>query len=165
MRQILSRSLLTVAAASGILAAAGGYASADSGAEGSAAGSPGVLSGNSVDIPVDAPVNACGNTVDAVGVLNPAFGNSCANGAAATGTPAPPPPGAPQPVPHQAAPPRAHGMPPVPQQVPPAPAHHVLAQTGVGGREIGVAGATSAALLLGGAMFYRRAVRATARKR
>lgn len=164
MRQILSRSLLTVAAASGVLAVAGGYASADSGAEGSAAGSPGVLSGNSVDIPVDAPVNACGNTVDAVGLLNPAFGNSCANGAAATGTPAPPP-GAPQPVPHQAAPPRAHGMPPVSQQVTPTPDHHVLAQTGIGGREIGAAGATSAALLLGGAMLYRRAVRATARKR
>ena len=79
MRQILSRSLLTVAAASSVLAAVGGYASADSSAEGNAAGSPGALSGNSVQVPVDVPVNACGDTVDAVGAVNPAFGNTCAN--------------------------------------------------------------------------------------
>ncbi|WNI16482.1 chaplin [Actinacidiphila sp. ITFR-21] len=79
MRQILNRSLLTVAAASSILAAAAGYASADSTAEGAASGSPGVLSGNSVQAPVDVPVNVCGNTVDVAGVGNPAFGNHCAH--------------------------------------------------------------------------------------
>ncbi len=79
MRQILSRSLLTVAAASSVIAVTGGCANADSGAEGSAAGSPGVLSGNNVQAPVNVPVNVCGNTVDAAGALNPAFGNSCAN--------------------------------------------------------------------------------------
>ncbi|MFD0065100.1 chaplin [Streptomyces sp. NPDC056690] len=26
------------------------------------------------------PVNACGNTVNVIGLLNPAFGNSCSNG-------------------------------------------------------------------------------------
>jgi len=79
MRQILSRSVLTVAAASSILAVAGGYAEADSDAQGAAVGSPGVLSGNSVSAPIDVPVNACGNTVNAVGVGNATFGNTCAN--------------------------------------------------------------------------------------
>ncbi|MFF0224352.1 chaplin [Streptomyces sp. NPDC004629] len=53
---------------------------ADSGAEGAAVGSPGVLSGNVVQLPVHVPVNACGNTVNIIGLLNPAFGNTCANG-------------------------------------------------------------------------------------
>ncbi len=42
-------------------------------------GSPGVLSGNVIQVPVDVPVNACGNTVDVIGLLNPAFGNGCVN--------------------------------------------------------------------------------------
>jgi hypothetical protein len=48
-------------------------------AEGVAAGSPGVLSGNLIQVPVHIPVNVCGNTVNVIGLLNPAFGNSCAN--------------------------------------------------------------------------------------
>ncbi|MFG2647714.1 chaplin family protein [Streptomyces sp. NPDC048436] len=79
MRQVTRKGLITVAAATGVLAISGGYAHADSGAAGSASDSPGVLSGNSVQLPVDAPVNVCGNTVNVVGVLNPAAGNSCAN--------------------------------------------------------------------------------------
>ncbi|MCI3275710.1 chaplin [Streptomyces cylindrosporus] len=79
MRQVTRKSLMTVAAATGVIAAAGGYAHADSGASGSASDSPGVLSGNTVQAPVHVPVNACGNTVNVVGVLNPAVGNSCAN--------------------------------------------------------------------------------------
>ncbi|MFE9921992.1 chaplin family protein [Streptomyces sp. NPDC005774] len=80
MRQVTRKGLMTVAAASGVLAAAaGGVAHADSGAQGAAKGSPGVLSGNSLQAPVHVPVNVCGNTVDAVGVLNPSVGNSCAN--------------------------------------------------------------------------------------
>lgn len=62
-----------------MIAAAGGYAHADSGASGGATDSPGVLSGNTVQAPVNVPVNVCGNTVDVVGALNPTFGNSCAN--------------------------------------------------------------------------------------
>ena len=42
-------------------------------------GSPGVLSGNVVRIPIDIPVNACGNSVDVVALPDPAFGNTCAN--------------------------------------------------------------------------------------
>ncbi|MER7048793.1 chaplin [Streptomyces jumonjinensis] len=54
-------------------------AMADAGASGAAVGSPGVLSGNVIQIPVHVPVNVCGNTVNLVGLLNPAFGNTCAN--------------------------------------------------------------------------------------
>ncbi|MFE7899887.1 chaplin [Streptomyces sp. NPDC057424] len=79
MRQVTRKGLMTVAAATGVIAAAGGSAHADSGAQGSAAGSPGVLSGNSVQAPVHAPVNVCGNTVNVVGLLNPSMGNSCAD--------------------------------------------------------------------------------------
>ena len=87
MRQVTRKGLMTVAAASGVLAAAGGYAHADSGAQGSATNSPGVLSGNTVQAPVEAEVNVCGNTVNVVGLLNPAAGNKCSNGgkAAASG--------------------------------------------------------------------------------
>lgn len=216
MRQILSRSLLTVAAASSVLAAVGGYASADSSAEGNAAGSPGALSGNSVQVPVDVPVNACGDTVDAVGavnpafgnkcattsayatrsgasgtsdatgspgllsgntvdvpvhvpvnacgdsvdpvgILNPAFGNSCANGsAAAVGSTSQDPTGAGS---------TRSGAAPQQGQVTPATSHHDLAETGFSSSDVGAAGATSAALLLGGAMLYRRGTRAAARVR
>ncbi|MFE9683344.1 chaplin [Streptomyces sp. NPDC006285] len=79
MRQVTRKGLMTVAAATGVLAATGGHAQADSGAHGTASGSPGVLSGNSVQVPVHAPVTVCGNTVNVVGVLNPAVGNKCAD--------------------------------------------------------------------------------------
>ncbi len=48
-------------------------------AEGAAVGSPGVLSGNLVQVPVHVPVNVCGNSIGLVTILNPAFGNACAN--------------------------------------------------------------------------------------
>ncbi|WP_432115467.1 chaplin [Streptomyces sp. S1] len=80
MRQVTRKGLITVAAAGGVFAAVGGgYAHADSGANGAATNSPGVASGNSVQVPVHVPVNACGNTVSVVGLLNPAMGNKCAN--------------------------------------------------------------------------------------
>ncbi|MGW6138678.1 chaplin family protein [Streptomyces sp. NPDC055144] len=79
MRQVTRKGLITVAAATGVLAVSGGYAHADSGAEGGSSGSPGVLSGNTIQLPVDIPVNACGNTVNVVGLLNPSSGNDCAN--------------------------------------------------------------------------------------
>ncbi|MFC8124339.1 chaplin [Streptomyces sp. NPDC057302] len=46
-------------------------------AEGTAQNSPGVLSGNLLQVPVDIPVNACGNSLNVVGLLNPAAGNNC----------------------------------------------------------------------------------------
>ncbi|MEU5363598.1 chaplin family protein [Streptomyces sp. NPDC005925] len=85
MRQVTRKGLMTVAAATGVLAGMGGIAHADSGALASSSGSPGVLSGNSVSAPVHVPVNVCGNTVNVIGVLNPAMGNSCANGSGPAG--------------------------------------------------------------------------------
>lgn len=79
MRQVLNKSMIVMAAASGILSAAGGYAHADASADGVAANSPGVGSGNAVQVPVHVPVNLCGNTVNVIALLNPAFGNKCAN--------------------------------------------------------------------------------------
>ncbi|WP_327678132.1 chaplin [Kitasatospora sp. NBC_00458] len=67
------------AAVVGIVAAGAGSAMASSGAEGVAAGSPGVISGNQLQVPVHVPVNLCGNTIDIIGLLNPAFGNTCVN--------------------------------------------------------------------------------------
>ncbi|WP_329564965.1 chaplin [Kitasatospora sp. NBC_01266] len=67
------------AAVVGIVAAGAGTALASSGAEGVAAGSPGVISGNAIQVPIHIPVNLCGNSIDVVGLLNPAFGNTCAN--------------------------------------------------------------------------------------
>jgi hypothetical protein len=69
-----------VALGTGAVALGGaGLAMADAGAQGAAVGSPGVLSGNIVQVPVHIPVNVCGNTVSVIGLLNPAFGNTCAN--------------------------------------------------------------------------------------
>ncbi|WP_327357285.1 chaplin [Streptomyces sp. NBC_01304] len=79
MRQVTRKGLITVAAASGVLAVTGGYAHADSGANGKTSDSPGVASGNTIQLPVDVPINLCGNTVNVIGLLNPAAGNSCAN--------------------------------------------------------------------------------------
>ncbi|MET7795781.1 chaplin [Streptomyces decoyicus] len=126
MRQSL-KACVFVAAASGMLGAGAGTAYADAGAGGSTSNSPGVLSGNNIQVTVDAPVNACGNSVNGGAALNPAMGNACGTGAA----PAPvaqrplnaaPPPqaarkpvaepvrrhAAPEPAPHRAQPPVDH---------------------------------------------------------
>ncbi|WP_275898150.1 LAXTG-anchored chaplin ChpA [Streptomyces sp. CB09001] len=79
MRQTLSRGMVAAAAATGILSLCGSPALADSHADGAATNSPGAVSGNALQVPVDVPVNACGNTVDVIAALNPAFGNECEN--------------------------------------------------------------------------------------
>ncbi|MGW7362825.1 chaplin [Streptomyces sp. NPDC054841] len=80
MRQIRRTGLIAAMVTGGALAAAGaGAAHADSDAHGRAAGSPGLISGNTVQLPVHVPVNVCGNTVNVIGLLNPAVGNSCEN--------------------------------------------------------------------------------------
>ncbi|MFC1435160.1 chaplin [Streptacidiphilus sp. N1-3] len=79
MRSV-SKAGFLLSAAGALLIAGAGAASADSSAYGAAFDSPGVLSGNVIQIPVDVPVNICGNSVNVVGALNPAFGNSCSNG-------------------------------------------------------------------------------------
>ncbi|MEV7421421.1 MULTISPECIES: chaplin [unclassified Streptomyces] len=158
----------------------GGYGSHDEGASSTAlvTGSPGVLSGGGVQVPVDIPVNACGNSVDLVGILNPVFGNECVNG-----TPTAPPerpdapetPDTPDEVPEETTPPEDRSVVP-----PAAPPHHVphtentprpvtpavlpaarpaaesrLAATG-GDPHLLAAAASSAGLILGGALLYRR---------
>ena len=78
MRTMKKALVLSVAAA-GIALTGAGAASADAGAAGVAANSPGFLSGNLIQVPVHVPVNVCGNTVNVIALLNPAFGNSCSN--------------------------------------------------------------------------------------
>ncbi|MFF9912001.1 chaplin [Streptomyces sp. NPDC013457] len=78
MSRIAKAVVLSVGVAASVAGAAG-VAAADSLAEGAAVKSPGVLSGNVVQAPVHVPVNVCGNTVNVIGALNPAFGNTCAN--------------------------------------------------------------------------------------
>lgn len=84
MQRDLGRVILTAAAATSVLAISAVSATADSQANGATAGSPGVLSGNSIQAPVHVPVNACGNTVSVIGLLNPALGNACRNAQPAT---------------------------------------------------------------------------------
>ena len=78
MKRVTRNGVIAVAAASGAMAVAV-PAWADSGADGTAAGAPGVISGNDIQLPVHVPVSGCGNTVNVVGFLNPAAGNSCGN--------------------------------------------------------------------------------------
>ncbi|MET7860923.1 chaplin family protein [Streptomyces sp. NPDC005318] len=71
--------------AGGIIAAGAGAASATghgsgAGAHGVATHSAGVASGNVIQVPVHVPVNVVGNTVNVIGLLNPAFGNFGLNG-------------------------------------------------------------------------------------
>ncbi|WP_328871478.1 chaplin [Streptomyces sp. NBC_00287] len=69
-----------VAVGTGAMVVGGaGLALADAGANGKAVHSPGVGSGNVVQVPINIPINLCGNTVDVIGLLNPAFGNTCVN--------------------------------------------------------------------------------------
>ncbi|BCL31777.1 chaplin [Streptomyces aurantiacus] len=76
---MIKKIVAAVAATGGLVLAGAGVAAADAGAQGAALHSPGVLSGNVVQAPIHVPVNACGNTISVIGVLNPAFGNTCVN--------------------------------------------------------------------------------------
>ncbi|GAA0674971.1 hypothetical protein GCM10010193_29920 [Kitasatospora atroaurantiaca] len=78
MRNFKKAAVLSLAAA-GLVLGSAGVAGASAEAEGVAANSPGVLSGNLIQVPVHVPINVCGNTVNVIGLLNPAFGNHCAN--------------------------------------------------------------------------------------
>nr|WP_202516969.1 chaplin [Streptomyces sp. SID685] len=83
MRRATRNGVIAAVAASGAMAlawpVAAAFAADGASADGVAAGSPGLISGNGIQLPVDVPVNVCGNTVDVVGLLNPAMGNRCAN--------------------------------------------------------------------------------------
>jgi hypothetical protein len=75
----IAKAAAVTAAAGAVLATGAGVASADAGAGAAAVGSPGVISGNVVQVPIHIPLNVCGNTIDIIGLLNPAFGNQCTN--------------------------------------------------------------------------------------
>ncbi|MFD9729142.1 chaplin [Streptomyces sp. NPDC059072] len=83
MKKRLVRGTTMAVASAAMLMGGAGLASAHGGdgaaADGFAGGSPGVLSGNLLQVPVDVPVNVCGNTVNVIALLNPAFGNTCVN--------------------------------------------------------------------------------------
>lgn len=79
MMSRVMRGAALLAASGAVVLGGAAVASADAGAQGVAVGSPGVLSGNVIQIPVHIPVNACGNSVNVIALLNPAFGNTCAN--------------------------------------------------------------------------------------
>ncbi|MBL1093875.1 MULTISPECIES: chaplin [Streptomyces] len=76
---MLKKIVAAAAATGGLVLAGAGLAAADAGAQGAAVKSPGIVSGNVVQAPVHVPVNACGNTISVVGLLNPTFGNYCVN--------------------------------------------------------------------------------------
>ncbi|MFE5720425.1 chaplin [Streptomyces erythrochromogenes] len=75
----MRRGLAVALAAGAVVFGGASAASADAGAQGVAAYSPGVGSGNLIQVPIHIPVNACGNTVSIIGLLNPSFGNTCIN--------------------------------------------------------------------------------------
>ncbi|MEU9479389.1 chaplin [Streptomyces sp. NPDC048191] len=83
MRRATRNGVIAVVAATGAMAVAlpvsAAFAADGATADGSAADSPGLISGNGIQLPVHLPVNVCGNTVNVVGLLNPAAGNACAN--------------------------------------------------------------------------------------
>ncbi|MFI9354235.1 chaplin [Streptomyces lydicus] len=76
---MVKKIVAAAAATGGLLLAGAGLATADSGAQGAAVHSPGIVSGNVIQVPVHVPVNACGNTISVIGLLNPTFGNYCVN--------------------------------------------------------------------------------------
>lgn len=77
---MIKKVVAVAAATSGLVLAGAGVATAQSGAVGGSVGAPGVISGNVVQVPIHVPVQACGNTVNIIALLNPAFGNTCVAG-------------------------------------------------------------------------------------
>ncbi|GAA1909855.1 chaplin [Streptantibioticus ferralitis] len=80
MKRIITATALAAATCAAVIGAAGAASAGEPGgahAAGFAVGSPGILSGDVVQVPVNIPINVCGNTFNAVGLLNPAIGNVC----------------------------------------------------------------------------------------
>ncbi|WP_086172055.1 chaplin [Streptomyces pharetrae] len=132
----------------------GSVASGGASAHGVTEGSPGVLSGNNLQLPIDLPVNVSGNSVNVVGVGNPAIGNESVNdyGDHAISHTAVPKPRAPKPP---ATPDRSHVAPQAPR-TPHAPHATApsLAHTGADLTAPALAG--SLALIVTGGILYRR---------
>lgn len=76
------RSFATTAVLAGALALTGttaAHAADPDPTTGVAYDSPGVLSGDVIQVPIDIPINICGDSIDLIGLLNPATGNVCTN--------------------------------------------------------------------------------------
>lgn len=74
------RSFATAAVLAGSLALAGttaAHAADPDPTTGTAGNSPGVLSGNVTQVPVNLGLNLCGDSIDVIGLLNPAGGSTC----------------------------------------------------------------------------------------
>ncbi|MEU3522609.1 chaplin [Streptomyces sp. NPDC038707] len=72
---VITAALALAGTATAVASDGGGGASA----VGVATNSPGVLSGNVIQVPIGIQANVCGNSIDIIGLLNPAFGNICVN--------------------------------------------------------------------------------------
>ncbi|WP_129838868.1 chaplin [Streptomyces sp. RFCAC02] len=70
------KAALVLAAAGAALGAGAGSAAADAETQAVAAKSPGVISGNNVQIPIEIAPQLVGNSINVIGFLNPAFGNT-----------------------------------------------------------------------------------------
>jgi len=75
MTRILATTALAASFALATAATAAAYGGAD--ANGEAQNSPGIVSGNLVQAPVQIPINACGDSISVVGLLDSAFGDRC----------------------------------------------------------------------------------------
>jgi hypothetical protein len=74
------KKIAALTGATGALVVVGaGAAMADTTAHGFSQHSPGVVSGNTIQVPVSVPINACGNSISVIGLLDSAFGNNCQN--------------------------------------------------------------------------------------
>ncbi|UNO42945.1 chaplin [Streptomyces sp. MST-110588] len=73
IRSVIAATALVAAGFAGTA----GTAVADTGPNGVAANSPGLLSGNTIQVPIHIPVEVCGNTIDIIALLNPTSGNVC----------------------------------------------------------------------------------------
>lgn len=74
-----TRSILTTAAfaAVTVIGGAGAALANPDPVNAEVSNSPGIVSGNAIQIPVDADIPVCGNTIDVVGLLNPTSDNHC----------------------------------------------------------------------------------------
>lgn len=75
----MKKTLAVAVTAGAVVLGGAGIAAADAYSSAVATGSPGVISGNIIKAPIHVPINVCGNTVDVIGLLNPAFGAKCLN--------------------------------------------------------------------------------------
>ncbi|MEK8170621.1 chaplin [Streptomyces sp. M19] len=79
MKRLSKAAALTVVTGAAVLGAAGGAVAHDGASARAGRRFPGVISGNTIQVPVHIPVNLCGNSIDVIGLFNPSMGNHCVN--------------------------------------------------------------------------------------